>query len=110
MSNSLALAINFPKYKIIPRVILGLEVVLFLLLLILYIFHIQAIIKAEYQLNHYQQALQKLTKDSQSLQARASSLSSLEKAEKIAKASGFVKVKTVKYLPLTPGSLARNPK
>ena len=110
MNTTLALSVSFSRKHCLslPNVVLVLEGALFVLLLILYVFHIQQIIKTEYQLDIYQKEAQELVEETQSLQGTVFLLSSLAKAEKVAKELGFVRVNKVKYLPLASGSLARN--
>lgn len=79
-------------------------------LLVLYIFCIQEIIKKEYTLSRSQAKLETLSRQAESLGKALSFSSFVQQAEKEAQNLGFVKVKAVKYLSLSAGALAQNPR
>lgn len=104
------LILNPSGYRILPKIILAVMFVLFLFLLILYIFQIQEIIKKGYELSRYQKSIQLLTQENASLARTTSFLLSVQAAEDMAQDLGLVRVKQVKYLPLSPASLVRSPR
>ena len=88
------------------RFILILNLFLILLLSTSYIFHLEKLTKESYLIKNYQEQIKNLKEENTDLEQESFQLLSLKESEKRIETLGFVKVETVKYIPISANYLA----
>lgn len=88
------------------RFILILSSFLILFLSVSYIFHLEKLTKESYLIKNYQEQIKDLKEENTNLEQKSLQLFSLRESEKRIETLGFIKVGTIKYIPISANYLA----